>query len=64
MHQSEKSAVDLAKEHETHEITIYVNNQAFKTTQRELTGAQIKALAGIPSEYELFRVDVQGSLPQ
>src|SRR2546421_7989715 len=46
-----------------HDITIFVNNQPFKTAKHELTGAQIKALAGVPSEYELFRVEGQRSLP-
>lgn len=53
----------MANESEKHEITIYVNNQPFKTEERELTGLQIKALAGIPQEYELFRVEGQNSIP-
>ncbi len=53
----------MANEPERHEITIYVNNQPFRTTEHELTGAQIKALAGIPAEYELFRVEGQNSVP-
>ena len=53
----------MANEHEKHEITMYVNNQPFKTAERELTGAQIKTLAGIPPEYELFRVEGQKSIP-
>ncbi len=53
----------MANEHEKHETTIYVNNQPFKTAEHELTGAQIKALAGIPPEYELFRVEGQNSIP-
>jgi hypothetical protein len=53
----------MAHEHENDEITIYVNNQPFKTAERELTGARIKALASIPPEYELFRVEGQQSIP-
>ena len=53
----------MAHENKNHEITIYVNNQPFKTAERELTGAQIKALASIPPEYELFRVEGQQSIP-
>jgi hypothetical protein len=52
----------MADEHQKHQITIYVNNQAFKTDSHELTGARIKALAGIPVEYELFRVEGQNSV--
>ncbi len=39
-----------------HEITFFVNNQAFVTTQEELSGAAIKQLAKIPPDYELFEV--------
>ena len=53
----------MANDHEKHAFTIYVNNQPFETTEHELTGAQIKALAGIPPEYELFRVFGQNSTP-
>jgi hypothetical protein len=53
----------MANAHENHEITIYVNNAPFRTSDRELTGAQIKTLAGIPAEYELFRVEGQNTFP-
>jgi hypothetical protein len=53
----------MANEHEKHEITIFVNNQPFVTTEHELTGRQVKALAGVPPEYELFRVEGQKSIP-
>jgi hypothetical protein len=43
--------------HEPHTFTIVVNNESFETDQHELTGAQIKTLARIPADYELFRVD-------
>jgi multiubiquitin len=56
-------SVYMANERERHEITIFVNNQPFKTAEHELTGAQIKALAGIPQEYELFRVEGQQTIP-
>lgn len=45
------------------EIIVTVNNKAFKTTERELTGAQIKTLAQFPHDYELFRVEGQSSVP-
>ncbi len=44
------------EEEKKHELTIFVNNQPFKTSKHELTGAQIKALAGVPADYELFEV--------
>jgi len=53
----------MAKEPGKHEIRIYVNNQPFETAEDELAGSQIKALAGIPAEYELFRVEGQNSVP-
>jgi hypothetical protein len=46
-----------------HEVKIFVNNQAFETANADLTGAQIKALAAIPGDYELFRVEGQNSIP-
>ena len=58
-----KRKIDMENEHQSHEITIYVNNKPFKTTEHELTGAQIKSRAGIPPEYELFRVEGQNSVP-
>ncbi len=53
----------MANEHERHEITIYVNNQPFETAEHSLTGTQIKALARIPPDYELFRVEGDKSIP-
>jgi multiubiquitin len=46
-----------------HEFVIFVNNKQFKTDQTELTGDQIKALASVPSNYELFRVEGDKSMP-
>lgn len=46
-----------------HEITFFVNNEPVKTKERELTGAQIKSLAGIPADYQLFEVQGQQSVP-
>jgi hypothetical protein len=37
-------------------FTIFVNNKPFTTHDHELTGAQIKALATVPADYELFEV--------
>jgi hypothetical protein len=53
----------MPDEHRGHEITIFVNNQPLKTAEHELTGAQIKDLAGVPPDYELFRVEGQRSFP-
>lgn len=46
-----------------HEFTIFVNNVEFKTHERSLTGLQIKQLAGIPADYELFEVRGKKSEP-
>jgi multiubiquitin len=59
----EKARNIMTNDHEKHEITIFVNNQPVKTTEHELTGTQIKTLAGIPPEYELFRVEGKNSVP-
>jgi len=37
-------------------FTIFVNNKEISTSEHELTGAAIKALAGIPADYELYEV--------
>jgi hypothetical protein len=46
-----------------HEITFYVNNNPFKAPQHEVTGEQIKQLAGIPLDYELFEQRGKESSP-
>ena len=46
-----------------HEITIYVNNQPFKTTSKSLTGLEIKRLAGVPADYELFEIQGEQTIP-
>lgn len=40
--------------------TIIVNNKAVHATGESLTGAEIKKLAGVPAEYELFLVHEPG----
>lgn len=50
-------------EDKNHEFTIFVNNQPAKTAEHELTGAQIKSLAGIPPDYELFQVKGTNTVP-
>jgi hypothetical protein len=39
-----------------HTISIFINNTEFQTEQEKMTGAQIKTLAGVPADYELFEV--------
>ena len=46
----------MATEKKTHTFTILVNNQPFETSAHQLTGAEIKSLAGVPADYELFEV--------
>ncbi len=50
-------------EHTKHEFTIFVNNQSFETPAHELTGAETKALAGVPADYELFLVNGNQTSP-
>jgi hypothetical protein len=60
MQTSEKP--DPGKE-KTHMFTIFVNNKPFTTPEHELTGSQIKDLAGVPGDYELFEVRGDQTLP-
>lgn len=46
-----------------HSFTILVNNQSFQTSEHELTGTQIKSLAGVPADYELFEVRGAETVP-
>lgn len=40
--------------------TILINNKTYQTDQPGMTGTQIKALANIPANYELFLVHDEG----
>lgn len=51
------------QEHSKATFTIFVNNQEFQTTAHEMTGAQIKALATVPADYELFEVRGEQTVP-
>ena len=53
----------MSSETKEHAITIFVNNQPFSTDKHEQTGAEIKALAGIPPDYELFEVKGENTVP-
>ncbi len=53
----------MAIEKNTSKLTLFVNNQSFETEQREMTGGQVKQLAGIPADYELFRVRGDQTVP-
>lgn len=48
---------------ETPAFTVFVNNNEFQTDQHELTGAQIKAQANVPADYELFEVKGDQTVP-
>ncbi len=45
------------------QFTILVNNVEFTTSEHQLTGAQIKSLAGVPADYELFEVRGDQTVP-
>jgi len=47
----------------THSFTIFVNNNAFKTEEHQLTGTQIKQLAAVAADYELFEVKGDQTVP-
>lgn len=44
-------------------FTIFVNNNPFTTHEHHLTGAQIKELAKVPADYELFEVRGDQTVP-
>jgi hypothetical protein len=44
-------------------FNIFVNNKQFQTDAHELSGAQIKQLAGVPGDYELFEVRGDQTVP-
>jgi len=44
-------------------FTIFVNNKEFETLEHQLAGAAIKALAGVPTDYELFEVKGNQTVP-
>ncbi len=44
-------------------FTIFVNNQPYTTSEHQLTGSQIKSLAGVPADYELFKVEGANTVP-
>ncbi len=44
-------------------FTIFVNNNPFTTSEHTLTGAQIKELARVPSDYELFEIRGDQTVP-
>jgi len=44
-------------------FTIIVNNKPYSTAQHELTGSQIKQLAAVPPDYELFQLKGTDSVP-
>lgn len=51
------------KDKDKPQFTVFVNNIAFTTHDHELTGAQIKALAAVPADYELFQVKGDQTVP-
>jgi hypothetical protein len=42
---------------------VFVNNTEFNTSEHRLTGAQIKSLAGVPTDYDLFEVKGDQTVP-
>jgi hypothetical protein len=50
-------------EHPKHQFTVIVNNQNYQTTHKTLTGSEIKKLAEIPADYELFEIRGAESVP-
>jgi hypothetical protein len=51
------------KEKDKPQFKIFVNNVEFTTHDHQLTGAQIKTLAAVPADYELFQVKGDHTVP-
>lgn len=51
------------EDQEKNKFHIFVNNNEFTTREHELTGAQIKVLATVPADYELFEKKGDEILP-
>ena len=45
------------------EFEIFVNNKHFRTDKEQLAGDDIKKLAGVPADYELYLVHGNESTP-
>ncbi len=54
------SSLKISKDHE---FTIRINDRTVTTSAHELSGAALKQLAGIPPDYELFRVVGSNTVP-
>jgi hypothetical protein len=45
------------------EFTVIINNRPYLTAAHVLTGTEIKALAGLPVDYELYQIRGSESVP-
>ena len=45
---------DISTQKPLKTITVFVNNREVELPDKEVTGAEIKALAGIPPEFQLY----------
>lgn len=46
----------------THEITIFIDAARYKTSKTSMSGADIKALAGVNPQYQLY-LEETGDIP-
>ncbi len=53
----------MDQEHGHETITIFINNTGYQTSRGEMTGSDIKALAKVPEDYELFEVRGDQTVP-
>jgi len=54
---------EQTKNNKTELVIVLVNNVEFTTFDHELTGIQIKNLASVPADYELFQVKGTQTVP-
>jgi hypothetical protein len=54
---------DNKKDNAAPSFKVTVNDVSFTTHAHDLTGGQIKELAGIPADYELFHVQGEQTIP-
>jgi hypothetical protein len=44
-------------------LKLFVNNEAFEVSESGMTGRELKQLAGVPGDYELFQVRGNETFP-
>jgi hypothetical protein len=54
VYEMNKHVTDTEASRKTKTITVEVNNKPYEATNEDMTGAEIKTLAGIPLDFQLY----------